>query len=72
MDERLQDCGNGVPALPGGQGTGRQSLHPSDDGIGGEISVATAGEGTIPGVREGPNCEGLFLDPIELVPVLHV
>ena len=48
-----ENRGDGVPPIPDGRGTGRQSLYPEDDGDGEELQGATVGVGELPGVREG-------------------
>ena len=52
-DERLEDRGDGMPDLPGGQGAGRQGLHPEDDGRREDLQGAADGAGPMPVIREG-------------------
>ena len=52
-DERTQDRGDSVQALPGGRGAGTQGIHPEDDGRGEELQGAAVVADTMPGMQEG-------------------
>ena len=40
-----ENCGDGLPPMLGGRGTGRRSIYPADEGVGEELQGETAGAG---------------------------
>ena len=50
-----------MPSMPGGRGTGRQSIYPADDGDGEELKVETAGAGELTRLQEGIYKGSLFV-----------
>ena len=40
-DEFMKNSGDGMPYMPGGQGTGRLRIYPADDGGGAELQGET-------------------------------
>ena len=53
MNKHPQNCGDGVQAIPGGQGVCRRGLHTTDDRGKAEFQGESAGTGAMLGVRKG-------------------